>query len=572
MKRGKYVLLIVLIFVALIIATFFAFIYMELGPRPVTVAARSYLDLPLGGEVVEWSQPDLLSALFAGRTPLSMHDIWMNLRKAKVDPRVQGVLLRLSPLACGWAKAEEIRLAILDFRQSGKKAVAFIEEAPQFNKEYYLATACDRVVLHPLGWLGIPGIGGDMPFFKEGLDKLGIEAQFVHIGKYKTAYNQFTEKGFTPAHKEMEESLYSDIFDRFVKVVAQARRKSEAEVKALIDRAFFQGDQAKAAGLVDDVLYADQLPALFKGGGPAPVRVGFEDYLRVKPSSLGLESGRKVALIYAQGPILSGESLNSQMIGGETLARWIRRARLDSSAAAIVMRVDSPGGSAVASDTIAREVELAKKAKPFVISMSDVAGSGGYWIAMDAHKIVAEPQTLTGSIGVLSGKFSFAKLYDKLGVTSEPLKYGARSDVFSTFRPLSKEDEAVLLEQISWIYDRFLSKVSEGRNMTKEKVNEIGQGRVWTGGQGKAIGLVDELGGLSAAIEEAKRLAGIPTAESVKLDIYPRRTSWWQTFFGRGEEIRTLVLDPAVRKALDSLKVMQQERILALMPEMAISH
>ena len=281
MKRGKYILLIVLIFVVLIVATFIAFIYMEVGPRPVSVAARSYLDLPLGGEIAEWSQPDLFTTLFAGKTPLSMYDIWTNLRKAKVDGRVQGVLLRLSPLVCGWAKAEEIRLAILDFRQSGKKAIAFIDEAPDFNKEYYLATACDRIVLHPLGWLGIPGIGGDIPFFKGGLDKLGIEAQFVHIGKYKTAYNQFTEKGFTPAHKEMEESLLSDLFDRFVKGVAQARHKSEPEVKALIDKAFFQGEQAKAAGLVDDVLYEDQLPALFKGDGPAPAKVDFDDYLRV---------------------------------------------------------------------------------------------------------------------------------------------------------------------------------------------------------------------------------------------------------------------------------------------------
>jgi protease-4 len=572
MKRGRYVLLIVLIFVVLIAATFIAFLYSQFGARPVAVGARSYLDIPLGGEVLEWSQPDLFTTLFVGKQPLSMHDIWTNLRKAKADGRIRGVLLRLSPLECGWAKAEEIRRAILDFRQSGKKAVAFIEEAPEFNKEYYLATACDRIVLHPLGWLGIPGLGLDMPFFKEGLDKLGIRAQFVHIGKFKTAYNQFTEKGFTPAHKEMEESLLSDVFDRFVKIVAEARHKSEAEVKALIDKAFFQGDQAKAAGLVDEVLYPDQLPALFKDGGPGPTRVGFDDYLRVKPSSLGLETGRKVALIYALGPILSGESLNYQMIGAETLSRWIRSARQDASVAAIVMRVDSPGGSAVASDTIGREVELAKKAKPFVVSMSDVAGSGGYWISMDAHKIVAEPQTLTGSIGVLSGKFDFAKLYDKLGITHEELKYGARSTVFSTFHPLSKEDEALFLEQISWIYDRFVARVSEGRDMTKERVNEVGQGRVWTGSQAKAIGLVDELGGLSAAIEEAKRLAGIPAAESVRLDVFPRRVAWWRTLFGGGGEIRTLALDPSVRRALDGLKIMQGERFLALMPESAVSH
>lgn len=566
MKRGKYVLLIVLFFIVLIAAAFITLIYVEFAPKPPSVGVNSYLEIKLEGELAEWSQPDFFTSLFAGAQPQSLNDIWTNLRKAKVDHRIQGVLLRLNMLQCGWAKADEIRGAILDFRASGKKAFAFIEEAPEFNREYYLATACDKIVLHPLGWLGLTGIGGDIPFFKKGLEKLGIQAQFEHIGKFKTAYNQFTEEGFTPAHREMEESLLSDTFNHFVKTVAQARHKTEAEVKNLIDKAFFQGEQAKTAGLVDEVLYDDQLPDLFRAGGAQLVRVGSEEYLRVKPSSLGLETGRRVALIYAMGPILGGESLNYQMIGSQTLARWIRRARLDKSVAAVVMRVDSPGGSAVASDTIGREVELTKKVKPVVISMSDMAGSGGYWISMSAHKIFAQPQTLTGSIGVLSGKFNFAKLYEKLGISSEELKYGRQSNIFSTFHPLSKEEQALLQEQISWIYDKFLAKASEGRNLTKDKVNDIGQGRVWTGNQARAIGLVDELGGLTAAIEEAKRLAGIPAAENVQLDIRPRKTSWWGSLFGGSRDIRSIRLDPSLKKALDSLDVMQRERFLAIMP------
>jgi len=566
MKRGKYVLLIVLFFIVLIAAAFITLIYVEFAPKPPSVGVNSYLEIKLGGELAEWSQPDFLTSFFVGAQPQSLNDIWTNLRKAKVDHRIQGVLLRLNMLQCGWAKADEIRGAILDFRASGKKAFAFIEEAPEFNREYYLATACDKIVLHPLGWLGLTGIGGDVPFFKKGLEKLGIQAQFEHIGKFKTAYNQFTEEGFTPAHREMEESLLSDTFNHFVKTVAQARHKTEAEVKNLIDKAFFQGEQAQTAGLVDEVLYDDQLPDLFQAGGAKLVRVGSEDYLRVKPSSLGLETGRRVALIYAMGPILGGESLNYQMIGSQTLARWIRRARLDKSIAAVVMRVDSPGGSAVASDTIGREVELTKKVKPVVISMSDMAGSGGYWISMSAHKIFAQPQTLTGSIGVLSGKFNFAKLYEKLGISSEELKYGRQSNIFSTFHPLSKEEQALLQEQISWIYDKFLTKASEGRNLTKDKVNDIGQGRVWTGNQARAIGLVDELGGLTAAIEEAKRLAGIPAAENVQLDIRPRKTSWWGSLFGGSRDIRSIRLDPSLKKALDSLAVMPRERFLAIMP------
>jgi protease-4 len=566
MKRGKYVLLIVLVFVVLIAATILAFLIFEFGSRPPSVAARSYLEIKLGGELADWSQPDLLTTFFTGGPPQSLHDIWMNLRKAKVDRRIQGVLLRLDMMQCSWGKADEIREDILDFRRSGKKVVAFIEEAPDFDKEYYLATACDKIVLHPMGWLGIKGIGGDVPFLKKGLDKLGVEAQYEHIEEYKTAYNQFTEEGFTASHREMEESLLTSIFNRYITTVAQARHKTEAEVRGLVDKAFFQGEQAKDAGLVDDILYDDQLPALFEVGGRKAVRLSQDDYLRVSASSLGLGLGRKVALIYAMGPILGGESLNYQMIGGSTLARWIRRARLDNTVAAIVLRVDSPGGSAVASDTIGREVELAKKAKPVVVSMSDMAGSGGYWISMAAHKIVAHPQTLTASIGVLAGKFSFAKLYEKLGITSEEVKFGRRSNIFSTFHPLTQDERALLKEQISWIYDKFLTKVSQGRNMAKDKVHEVGRGRVWTGEQAKGLGLVDDLGGLFLAIDEAKKLAGIPASEDVRLDVYPRKGSFWKTLFGRGEEIRSLVFDPALKKALESLAIMQKEKLLALMP------
>jgi len=566
MKRGKYILLIVLIFVVLIVATFFAFVYFEFGSRPPAVGANAYLEVNIGGELLEWTQPDLFTSLFLGNEPLAVHDIWMNLRKAKVDGRICGVLLRLNMMECGWAKADEIREAILDFRKSGKKVYAFIEEAPSFDKEYFLATACDKIILHPLAWLGIPGIGGDIPFFKKALDKLGVEAQFEHIEEYKTAYNQFMEKGFTAPHREMEEAIYGNIFDRYVKTVALARHKTEDEVKRLINHGFFQGEQAKEAGLVDAVLYDDQLPGLFEGNGLKPSRVSHEEYSRVKPSSVGLGTGRRVALIYAMGPILSGESINYQMIGGQTLARWIRRARLDKSVAAVVLRVDSPGGSAVASDTIGREVELTKKVKPIVVSMSDMAGSGGYWISMAAHKIIAHPQTLTASIGVLAGKFNFDKLYEKLGITYEELGYGQHANIFSTFHALTKDERALLREQISWIYDKFLTKVSEGRNMTKEKVNEVGRGRVWTGDQAKSIGLVDELGGLSEAIEEAKKLAGIPTAEDVSLDVMPRRTSLWRTLLGRGQDVLSLRLDPVLKKALTGLQVMQREKFLAMMP------
>lgn len=564
MKRGTYVLIIFSIFFVLILVTVVSFVYIGLS-KPPSVKARSYLEFRLSGEVLEKSPGKSFMNLFMGQEPLSMFDIWMNIRKAKVDRRIKSLVLRLGYLQCDWAKIEEIRNSILDFRKSGKKVYAYVEEEPEFDKEYYLASACDRIVLHPLGWMGINGIGGDVPFIKKALDKLGIEAEIEHVEEYKTAYNMFTEEGFTPAHKEMMQFLYSDLFSHYVKGLAEARGKSEKEIKELIDYGFFQGEKALEAGLVDELLYEDEFEELLKEKGEKIYKITHRQYLKIKPESLGLNKGKKVALLYGMGPIYSGEGAYQSM-GSATVARWIKKARKDKSIAAIVLRIDSPGGSAVASDVIWREVVLAGKEKPFVVSMSDVAGSGGYWIAMAAHKIVAQPQTLTGSIGVLSGKFNMASLFEKLGITSEKITYGKKSDMFSPFRKLTPEEKRVLKNEILWIYDQFLTKVAEGRNMSKEEVDKIGRGRVWTGSQAKERGLVDEIGGLSRALELAKELAGIPSDEEVKLIIRPRKPSFFEVNFGGMLPGIKSDLTPELKKMLSAYKLLERERTLAIMP------
>jgi protease-4 len=563
MKKGKYVLLIFLIFFFLLAATTLSFVFYEFK-RPPEIKTYSYLDIDLSGSLPEFAAPDFWTSFFLGTKPLSVHDLWENFRKAKVDNRIRCLLLRLGYFECGWGKISELRDAILDFRESGKKVYAYIGEAPEFDKGYYLATACDRIILHPMGWLGLSGVGGWVPFFKEGLDKLGVEADYIHVEQYKTAYNMFTEKGFTEAHRTMLESIYSDIFSRYVRTVAEARKKTEEEVRGIIDTGLYQGDNALKAGLVDDLLYEDELEKLLQDKGKQLQKARLSEYARISPSSLGLETGRKIALLYAMGPIVGGEGIY-QMIGSRTLSRWIRNARLDKSIAAIVLRVDSPGGSAVASDVIWREVALAKKEKPFVVSMSDMAGSGGYWISMDAHKIVAQPQTLTGSIGVLFIKFSLARLYEKLGITAEKLAYGKRADMFSSFRAMTPEEKEFMKKEILWSYDQFLTKAAEGRDMTKEEVDKVGQGRVWTGSQAKEIKLVDELGGLSKALEIAKNLSGIPADESVRLDIWPKKTSFFSSLFGRPEIKIDTPLPPDLKKLFLTLKALEKEKLLAVM-------
>lgn len=564
MKKGRYVLILVLFFVVLILAAVVSFFFVEFGGAP-RIPSTAYLEIGLAGPLVEYPETNVLSTLFGAGRALSMHEIWMALRMAAVDDRIAAVLVRLGPLECDWAKCAEIRGALIDFRASGKKAYAYIEEAPEFSKEYYLATACDRIVLHPLGWLGIPGIGGQIPFFKNALDKLGVRVEVQHVEEYKTAYSMFTEPRFTAAHKEMTESLLGDQFAHFIQAVAAARHKTEDEVRTLVDQAFFQGEEAVRAGLVDDLLYDDEVAALLRKDGRVIGRTTLEAYALVDPASVGLNRGRKVALIYGAGPIHDGES-RAQTMGAETIVRRLRAARDDDAIAAVVFRIDSPGGSAVASDAIWREVMLCKRKKPLVVSMSDLAGSGGYWIAMGASKIIAQPQTLTGSIGVLSLKIDASSLLEKLGVTSETVRFGKRSDIFTPFRGLDAEEKDLLKKQLVWIYDRFVAKAAEGRGLTPDAVRKIGRGRVWTGAQAKKIGLVDELGGLSLAIDTAKTLAGIPKSENVRLVVWPKRISFWAALFGRREASIGTGLPLALRRALEWIDLLARDRIWALMP------
>ncbi len=564
MKRGKYVLIIFLVFFILIVATLTSFIIFEFKRTP-TVKTRSYLEINLSGAINEKSVPDFFTSLMGVRPPLSMFDVWRNIQKAKHDSRIKSLVLRLGQLQCDWAKIEEIRQSVLDFRTSGKKVYAYIGEVLDFDKEYYLATACDSITLHPLGTLIINGIGGYIPFIKNAMDKLGVEAEFEQVEEYKTFGNKFTEEGFTPAHREMIESIYGDIFNIYVKGVAEAREKSETEVRDLIDQAYFRAELAKKANLVDELLYEDEFENLIQEGGQRLSRVSHSQYKKISPSSLSLNKGEKIALLYGIGPIHSGEGLN-QTIGSKSMARLIKRIRNDVTVSALIFRIDSPGGSAMGSDVIWREIELTKKKKPVVVSMSDVAGSGGYWIAMNANKIVAQPQTITGSIGVISGKFNLAKLLDKLGITAERIALGKRADMFTPFRSLTEEERTLLKTEILWIYDKFITKVSEGRNLNKEDVDKIGRGRVWTGHQAKELGLIDEIGGLTKAIELVKELINVPPGEDVKLDIWPKKQSFFNTMFQRRLIQSRSDLESRLKQMMQVFQLLQDERTLALMP------
>lgn len=522
---------------------------------------NSVLALRVAGSLPDYSPDDPLKQYFGGPDQ-SLTGLLMQFKKAKADRRIKAILLDVETSGVGWGKAQEIRDAITDFRSSGKPVYAYIEFG--LNKEYYIATACDKIYVPPPGELFINGLAADVMFFRGSLDKLGIYPDIYQIGKYKSAGDMFTQKEMTEAHREYINSMLDDLFANFVNAVAQSRHKTPDEVKALIDNAPYSAAQAKAAGLIDESVYKDdvekQMKTMlgYKDTDTFPAVRG-TDYREVSPESLGLNKGEKIAVIYATGDIGSGSSADSpsgeQSIGSDTVTKALNDAASDKTIKAIVLRVDSPGGSGLASDIIWHAVEAANQKKPVVVSMSDVAASGGYYISAAASKIIAQPSTITGSIGVVAGKPVMRGFYDWLGISNEYVLRGKNAGMFRETEKFS-DDERAKFEQ--WIkdtyYNDFVPKVAKGRNKDAQSVDSVGQGRVWTGAQAKERGLVDDFGGLDKAIEVAKQLAKIPADKGVERVILPAPTTFLQQLFsGGGENSNT--------------KIQQQQAVAAALPE-----
>jgi protease IV len=526
-----------------------------------TIRNNSVLALRVSGSLPDYSPDDPFKKFFGGPDQ-SLTGLIMQFKKAKVDSRIKAIVLDIDTSGVGWGKAEEIRDAITDFRSSGKPVYAFIEFG--LNKEYYIATACDKIIVPPPGELFINGLAADVMFFRGSLDKLGIYPDIYQIGKYKSAGDMFTQKQMTDAHREYINELLDDLFGRYVNTIAQARKKTPDEVRALIDNAPYNAAQAKAAGLIDDAVYHDELENQIKKqlgykdtDTFVPVRA--VDYRDVSPESLGLNEGERVAVIYASGDIGSGSSQNSpsgdQSIGSDTLAKALNDAAADKTIKAIVLRVDSPGGSGLASDIIWHAVEAANQKKPVVVSMSDVAASGGYYISASASKIVAQPSTITGSIGVVAGKPVMRGFYDWLGISNEYVLRGKTAGMFRETEKFSDEERAKFEEWIkTTYYNDFVPKVAKGRKKDPQAIDSVGQGRVWTGTQAKERGLVDEFGGLDRAIDVAKELAKIPANKGVERVIFPYPTTFLQQLLsGGGENSNT--------------QLMQQRQVYASLPE-----
>ena len=522
---GFFAVIGALVFVAILAGVGVALWSRSRGP---TIADNTVLSVDIGGGFPDAPPSSALSKLlFPGRP--SLRDVLDALDRASDDPRVTGLIARFGDGEIGLAGAQELRDAILRFRAKGKRTVAYADSFGEFSsgtRSYYLASAFDDIWVQPLGLVGLVGLRAEEPFFRGTLDLLGIAPRFDHREQYKSAVDFLTEKAMTDPDREQIGALLDFVYGQIVQGIASDRKLDESAVRALVDRGPLLAQEALDAHLITHVGYADEAMAsigVAPGGEKRPVSL--QRYLDAvgRPH----QSGPEIALIYANGLITRGNGGDSTFVGSgqagsDALIRAFRMAERDPKVRAILFRIDSPGGSAVASESIWRETLRAKEAgKKLIVSMGDVAGSGGYYIAAAADKIVADPATLTGSIGVLAGKVVLNGLLAKIGAGTSAVDVGANAGLFSAFKDFSPTESQRFEAFLDNVYAGFKNRVAQGRKMDPAAVEAVAKGRIWSGEDAKAKGLVDALGGYDTALALAKEEAGIPATSDVTIKIFP---------------------------------------------------
>ncbi len=506
------------------------------------VPDRVILETDLGRTYRERTPRRGLAAWVPGQAP-DLRAVVEGLQRAARDDRVLGLVAEVGATGMDMGKIQEIRDAVIAFRRSGKEAVAWAETfgaGGPGNKTYYLASAFDRIALQPTGELALAGLRTRTPFLHELLEEVGVRPHLAKRKEYKTAANALTEEGYTAAHREAEEALLRSMMSRMRKAIAEGRGISEERADDLVSRGPFLAGEALEEGLVDRLVYRDEVyAAAGDRAGEGAELLYLSEYLR---RAGGPYTGKKrIGLIYGVGRIVRGKSRHSPLggiiMGSDTVSAAFRAAAGDDSIRAIVFRIDSPGGSYVASDVIRREAARAREAgKPVIVSMSGVAASGGYYVALPADRIIAHPGTLTGSIGVLGGKMITSGLWGKLGVRWEGMSTHENADLWSRTADYSPGQWEHVQQRLDEIYEDFSSKVSAGRDMDREAVRRAARGRVWTGEDALELGLVDELGGFPRAVRAAKKAAGIAEEEAVTLTLFPPGRSLWQWLLGARPE------------------------------------
>ncbi|HTB81600.1 MAG TPA: signal peptide peptidase SppA [Opitutaceae bacterium] len=520
---------------ALVLAIIFVAIGAMGRKSSIAVTPGSYLVFDLAVNITD-APAD--SGGFSGdrNDVLQLRAVTRALRAAATDDRIAGVFitgsLEPSGYGAGFAALKEVREAIGACRAAGKPVVAYLDFAR--TRDLYLASAASDVVLDPYGEIFLPGLASEPMFFTGALEKFGIGVQVTRVGKYKSFVEPFTRKDMSPENRAQTQKLLDDMWTQIVRDITAARGIDPAALqKAVDERGLFAAEPARAAKLVDRLAYRDEILAELKlktgrtGAKEAFKQITLADYAEMLPDgaskSRSGKKDRKIAVVYAEGDIVDGEG-DAGEVGGDKFSRLLRKLRQDDSVKAIVLRVNSPGGSATAAEEIQRELRLARKVKPVVVSMGTVAASGGYWISAYGDRIYAEPATITGSIGVFGMFFNVQKLAGDLGLTFDVAKTGKFADSFTITRPKTDEELALSQQLVDWIYDQFITKVSEGRHLDRAVVEEIAQGRVWSGTEARKLGLVDEIGGLDAALKFAAQKADL--RGNYRVDEYPESKDW----------------------------------------------
>lgn len=551
--------LVVLFFAAVRFAGSFA-------TRPVNVADGSTLVLQLNGDIPERLPAEIPIPLLQSQTAMSVEQVWDALRRAASDSRIRGILFEPRGLDIGWAKMEEIHDDLLQFRKSGKPVITYLRSPT--GREYYLATASDKIFISPEDSLDLKGLAAESLFFKDTLSKVGVQAEVIHAGKYKDAGDILTQTSMSPETREQLNAILDQYYGNLIATIAAGRKKQPDAVRELIDQGPFLARDAVSDGLIDSLGYEDQAVGEMQSRLKQSElkRISGQAYIRGESAGGG---GRRIALIVGQGMITSGtgnETADDESFTGTGFIRLLKQAENDSSIQGVIMRIDSPGGDAVASDDILHEAKNLSKKKPLVISMSDEAASGGYYVSVTGNPILAYPNTLTGSIGVIFARFVLHGLYGKIGMNEQLLTRGRFADIDSSSVPLSDAEREKLTGQIDAFYHSFVSRVAEGRKRPFDQIEPLAQGRVWVGAQAKDNGLVDQLGGLDSAITALKQEAHMSASEQITLVPYPARRTVLDLLLSRADP--TAEVRSRLAKVLGNfpLQMLDQKGFLEVMP------
>ena len=519
------------------------------GDRTPDVANDSVLHLTLDGEIPESPSVDVALPFFGERNEVTIIELWSSLNRAAEDSRIKAILLEPRNVATGWAKVEEIRQGLLKFKKnSGGKPIYCHLQTPG-TKEYYLATAADKIYLAPDDRVDVKGLRIETTYWKNTLDKIGVQVEIEHAGKYKDFGDTYSRTSMTAETREVLNGFLDQFYGDLVRVISEGRKKSADDVRKLLDEGPFLSRKAKSSGLVDVVGYEDQMLEDLKTAIKATEikKTAIKDYARSRAGRATPKT--RVAYLVADGGIGGGASMDPEdEITAPSMIKMMKQIEKDDSISGVILRVNSPGGDALASDLMLHQAKILSKKKPMIISMSDYAASGGYMLSMTGDPVLAYGNTITGSIGVVFGKVNLRGLYDKIGIQREILTRGKFADIDSEYKPMDADGRAKLREGIMETYDSFLQSVAEGRKRKKEEIAPLAEGRAWTGSQAKQNALVDEIGGLDRAVEMIKTRAKVDAKEKVGLIVYPERKSLLEYWSAKsGGSAQASVLQPYLK-------------------------